>query len=141
VTGRRPRRGALLTLVIGAALASPRPQAHHSIAGAYDAKKPVTITGVVRQFRFVNPHPWIEVDAPDPRGQVRAWRLELDNRSELEAIGMDADTLRPGDRVVVTGIAAVAAMYALYVRRLDRPADGLGYAQQGAVPVLIPPPR
>ena len=115
-------------------------RAHHSIAGAYDAKRPFTITGTVRQFHFVNPHPWVELDVPDGGGQMRTWHLELDNRSELSAVGMGADTLKPGDRLVVSGIAAVAAQYALYVRKLERP-DGLRYEQRGAVPVFTPPPR
>jgi DNA topoisomerase-1 len=63
--------------------------AHHSIAGAYNAKKPVTITGTVRLFHFVNPHPWLEVDALDAGGEPHMWRMELDNRSELQAVGMD----------------------------------------------------
>jgi hypothetical protein len=114
--------------------------AHHSIAGAYDAKRPITLAGIVREFHFVNPHPWVELDAPDRAGQPRTWRMELDNRSELRAIGMDADTLRPGDRIVVSGIAAVTTQFALYVRKLER-ADGLRYEQRGAVPVFTPPPR
>jgi len=114
-------------------------RAHHSIAGAYDAKRPLTITGTVRQFHFVNPHPWVELDAPDSGGQVRTWHLEMDNRSELSAVGMGADTLKPGDQVVVSGIAAVVRQYSLYVRKLERP-DGLRYEQKGAVPVFTPPP-
>ena len=122
------------------ALSDAGAHAHHSIAGAYNAKKPVTVTGTVRLFHFVNPHPWLEVDAFDAGGQARMWRMELDNRSELLAVGMDADTLRPGDRIVVSGIAAVVGQYSLYVRKLERP-DGLRYEQKGAVPVFTPPPR
>ena len=126
--------------VFAVLLAGVPVRAHHSIAGAYDAKRPLTLTGTVRQFHFVNPHPWLEVDALDVGGQPRMWRMELDNRSELLAVGMDADTLRPGDRIVVSGIAAVVAPYSLYVRKLERP-DGLRYEQKGAVPVFTPPPR
>jgi uncharacterized protein DUF6152 len=113
-------------------------RAHHSIAGAYDAKKPVTVAGTVHLFHFVNPHPWLEVDALDAGGQANTWRMEMDNRSELVAVGMDAGTLRPGDRIVVSGIAAVMGQYSLYVRKLERP-DGLRYEQKGAVPVFTPP--
>lgn len=141
---RRPRvlahAAALLTATIVVAFPDTGARAHHSIAGAYDAKKPVTVTGTVRLFHFVNPHPWLEVDAFDAGGQPRMWRMELDNRSELQAVGMDAETLRPGDRIAVSGIAAVVGQYSLYVRKLERP-DGLRYEQKGAVPVFTPPPR
>ena len=130
----------VLAAVFAVLLAGAPLRAHHSIAGAYDAKRPVTLTGTVRQFHFVNPHPWVELDAPDSGGQMRTWRMELDNRSELSAIGMDGETLKAGDRIAVSGIAAVSAQYALYVRKLERP-DGLRYEQRGAVPVFTPPPR
>jgi hypothetical protein len=114
--------------------------AHHSIAGVYDSAKPVTIEGVVHAFRFVSPHPWVEVDvaAVGPaRGAVpQRWRLELDNRFELVGIGMTEDTLKPGDVVVVSGSTARDGTSALYVRKLDRPSDGLNYEQVGSTPRL-----
>ena len=130
----------LFVAIVAVLLTGAPIRAHHSIAGAYDAKRPLTLSGTVRQFHFVNPHPWIELDAPDSGGHVRTWRMEMDNRSELSAIGMGADTLKPGDRVAVSGIAAVGVQYSLYVRKLERP-DGLRYEQRGAVPVFTPPPR
>jgi hypothetical protein len=130
----------VLVAVLAVVLVGIPIRAHHSIAGAYDAKRPVTLAGTVREFHFVNPHPWIELDAADRGGQMRTWRMEMDNKSELSAIGIDADTLKPGDRIVVSGIAAVTVQYALYVRKLERP-DGLRYEQRGAVPVFTPPPR
>jgi hypothetical protein len=134
------RRVSCLVALYAVMSAGVTVRAHHSIAGAYDAKRPLTISGTVRQFHFVNPHPWVELEAPDRGGQIRTWHMEMDNRSELSAIGMDADTLKPGDHIVVFGIAAVAGQYRLYVRRLERP-DGLRYEQRGMVPVFTPPPR
>ena len=136
---RTPLAATLLTGTMALAFSEAGARAHHSIAGAYNAKKPVTVTGTVRLFHFVNPHPWLEVDALDAGWQTNMWRMELDNRSELVAVGMDAGTLRPGDRIVVSGIAAVVGQYSLYVRKLERP-DGLRYEQKGAVPVFTPPP-
>ena len=142
---RTPGRSWLLAMtqfvaVLAVLLLGAPVHGHHSIAGAYDARRPLTVTGIVREFHFVNPHPWVELDAPDRSGQMRTWHMELDNRSELMAIGMDADTFRAGDQIVVSGIAAVTGAYALYVRKLERP-DGLRYEQKRAVPVFTPPPR
>jgi len=109
-------------------------RAHHSIAGVYDSSQPVTVDGVVAEFAFVNPHPYLVVDVADGGGRAQSWRLELDNRFELIGIGMAADTLKPGDRVVVTGSRARNGTRGLYVRRLDRPADGFRYEQVGASP-------
>ncbi len=120
---------ALLVAAIPTAL-----RAHHSIAGVYDSSQPVTVEGVVAEFAFVNPHPYVVVDVPEGGGRSQPWRLELDNRFELVGIGMTTDTLKPGDRVVVTGSRARNGTRSLYVRRLDRPADGFRYEQVGASP-------
>ena len=105
--------------------------AHHSITAIYDSRRQVTVTGSVREFQFVNPHPWIGLDVTGEGGRVQTWRLELDNRFELVDVGMRADTLKPGDMVVATGSAGRDGARSLYVRQLDRPADGLRYEQVG----------
>ena len=109
--------------------------AHHSIAGMYDASRNATLEGVVAEFQFVNPHPILVVDIR--RGEAtERWQMEMDNRGELTQIGMTETTLRPGDRVVVHGSPARREVRKLYIRRLDRPADGFGYEQVGTRPSL-----
>ncbi len=127
-----PRGWALA--VTGLALGGATLAAHHSIAAVYDGSRRVTLTGSVREFRFVNPHPWLTIILADEQARERTWRLEMDNLSELSAIGMTADTLRPGDRVVVTGSPSRDGSSGLYIRRLDRPADGFRYEQVGSSP-------
>jgi len=103
---------------------------HHSIAGVYDSNRQVTIEGVVAEFHFVNPHPFVLGDADG-----RRWELELDNLSELVEVGMTKDTLKSGDRVVVSGSPSRSKPpQGLYVRRLDRPTDGFRYEQVGTSP-------
>jgi len=123
-------------LVVGAAASATALSAHHSITAIYDSTKPVTVTGSVREFHFVNPHPWVGVDVTTAPGQVEPWRLELDNRFELVEVGMKADTLKPGDAVVASGSAGRNGAHSLYVRQLDRPSDGLRYEQVGPSPRL-----
>lgn len=125
------RAGAALALA-GAAQSAA---AHHSINAAYDGARELEIAGVVVEFQFVNPHPFV-VLAVMGEGGEESWRLEMDNRFELVAIGMAADTLEPGDRVSVVGSAGRTDPRSLYVRRLDRPADGLRYQQIGMRPSL-----
>jgi len=120
-----------MVLVLGASI-----DAHHAISAIYDNSKPMTLRGTVTEFQFVNPHPLLIIDAPDDRGRARTWQLEMDNRFELVAIGMTADSFKKGDRVVVTGGPARSRSNALYVLRLDREADGLRYEQIGASPRL-----
>jgi hypothetical protein len=108
--------------------------AHHSISSVYDSSRQANIEGVVAEFQLINPHPFLLIDVTDRSGNAQRWRLEMDNRSELVAIGVTANTLKPGDRVVVRGSLARKQPQALYLLRLDRLADGFWYEQVGNSP-------
>jgi hypothetical protein len=116
------------------ACAAVSAHAHHSISAVYDGSRQHEIEGVVSEFQFINPHPFVIVAVTAGNSEAEQWRLELDNRFELAAIGVTDETLKPGDRVVATGSLARAEPRALYVRRLDRPADGFRYEQVGSRP-------
>jgi hypothetical protein len=124
------------TLLIAAAIAASTMAAgaHHSISGVYDMDKRLTVEGVVTEFRFINPHPFVLMEVTPAAGAAQSWQLELDNRSELVQIGMNSQTLKQGDRVIVTGSPGRAQAQSLYVSRLDRPADGFRYEQIGSTP-------
>ncbi len=117
--------------MISTALAA---EAHHSIAGVYDSTRPVALQGTVVEFEFVNPHPVLTVNAADDGQPAALWRLEMDNRFELSEIGISATTFKPGDRVIANGSAHRNEAQRLYLRRLERPADGLIYEQVGFRP-------
>ena len=108
-------------------------QAHHSIAGVYDSSEQVTIEGDVAEFRFINPHPILIIDVARESGP-ESWQLEMDNRFELARLGITAETFAAGDRVVATGSRHRSEPRRVYLRRLDRPADGARYEQIGSRP-------
>ena len=118
---------ALLLLVLG--LAGPG-AAHHSLA-AYDHARTLSLTGVISAFHYTQPHPFLIIDAGGA-----AWKLEMDNLSELDEAGIDPHTFKPGDRVQVTGDPMRDGSRQMYLRRLDRTSDGLRYEQVGFTPVL-----
>ena len=129
----------MLSFAVAIATSGVSAHAHHSISSVYDSTRRVTIEGVITQFQLVNPHPFLLVDVKDGAGTSQEWRLEMDNRSELAAIGVTANTFKPGDRVVVAGSRARAQPQGLYVLRLDRPADGFWYEQVGQSPRIRTP--
>jgi len=77
--------------------------AHHSTTPVYDSKRIVTKTGVVTQFKLVNPHATLKLDVAEEDGKVVPWIVEFDGRVNLTRFGWDDDTLKPGDRITVTG--------------------------------------
>jgi hypothetical protein len=107
--------------------------AHHAISAIYDSSKRVTVEGAVREFQFINPHPFLVIEVGEG-GKALEWRLEMDNRYELINEGMNADTLKPGDRVVASGSLSRTNPQGMYLMRLDREADGFRYEQIGASP-------
>ena len=76
--------------------------AHHSPA-AFEAQKTVTVTGIVKEFRWQNPHTWIEVNAPNEKGMQVLWNFELTSPTYLVRSGWKSNTLKPGDKVTITG--------------------------------------
>ena len=74
--------------------------AHHSPA-AFEAQKTVTVTGIVKEFRWQNPHTWIEVDAPNEKGVQVLWNFELTSPTYLVRSGWKSNTLKPGDKVTL----------------------------------------
>ncbi len=108
--------------------------AHHAIGAVYDSSRQVKLDGVVSGFRFVPPHPFVDIEVADRDGRAERWRLELDNHFELVNAGISADTLKPGDKVRVTGSGARNQDRAVYVRSLERPSDGFLYEQVGSSP-------
>jgi hypothetical protein len=119
----------ILTVVLLSAVPAV---AHHSIAGVYDQSTPVTLEGVVTEFKFVNPHPFL-VLAVARRGEQQSWKVELDNRSELVAAGMTARSFDAGDRLTVTGSPARDHSHQAYAQRIER-GDGFLYEQVGSSP-------
>ncbi len=76
--------------------------AHHSPA-AFEPQKTVTLTGVVKEFRWQNPHTWIEVMVPNEKGQDVLWAFELTSPTYLVRAGWKSNTLKPGDKVTIVG--------------------------------------
>jgi Family of unknown function (DUF6152) len=124
-----------LTVAIAMILGTVVAQGHHSISAAYDRARPVTLDGVLVEFAMVQPHPFVVIDVKNGRETAR-WRGELDNRWELQGIGMNAGTLKPGDRLVLNGQSGRNQPHSLYVMRLDRPSDGFWYEQVGMSPKI-----
>jgi hypothetical protein len=128
---RTQRIGGAVAGVLLATVSGPT-TAHHAISAVYGTQQQ-RIEGVVAEFQFVNPHPFVIVDV-ESGDRLERWRLEMDNRFELAGIGMTGETLLPGDRVVATGSLGKIEPRTLYIRRLDRPADGFRYEQVGSRP-------
>ena len=84
------------------ALSTTAAHAHHSGA-MFDDKKEVTLTGVVKEFQFTNPHSWLLVDVKGADGKMTTWGFEAEGPSTLTRAGIHTKDFMPGTEVTITG--------------------------------------
>lgn len=132
--GTRARRSVLLPLlvVIGAAVPA---LAHHSFAVFFDDSRTVSLTGVVQEFQFRNPHGLIRMEVKGADGAGQVWKAETNSPSILERRGWRRDTIKAGDVITVDGWPARDGSNYLRMRAARR-ADGtpLGSAPAAETP-------
>lgn len=89
---------ALVAAGLAACLAASA-QAHHSYGMFYDLCTSVSIAGQVERVQWKNPHVLIAIRSDATDSYIAEW---TDVR-KLTRDGVSADTLKPGDRIEVTG--------------------------------------
>jgi hypothetical protein len=77
--------------------------AHHSFAVFFDGSKSITLTGVVTQFKFVNPHGLIVLQVKNKDGVAEEWKVETNSPSILRRRGWAPDSLTAGETVTIDG--------------------------------------
>jgi len=75
-------------------------QAHHSFA-MFDHDHQVRMTGTVKDYRWQNPHVYIELSAPDAKGETRTWTIECANPGILNRVGWKFNMIKPTDTITV----------------------------------------
>lgn len=74
--------------------------AHHSFA-MFDYNKDVTITGEVKELKWINPHIHLFVNVPDGKGGMTEWDVEGGTPGNLRRTGWSRDVIKRGDKVSV----------------------------------------
>ena len=101
-----PHRLSRLPLCIGLCLGlTAAARAHHS-QSEYDSRKKVEVEGTVSKVEWKSPHAWIHVDVINDKGEKMNWHFELPSPNTLMRRGWTRDSLKPGDRIKVTGSPA-----------------------------------
>ena len=72
--------------------------AHHSAAGI-DQTKSVTNEGIVKEFKWANPHSWLEIEVKDTKGVAQIWNLEMQPPAFLVRAGWKSNTVKSGDKI------------------------------------------
>jgi hypothetical protein len=112
--------------IVGLLVISNLLLAHHSPT-LYDTEHIITLTGIVTQYEFVNPHARIHFNARisevNADVKIEMWVAESASPLRLYRAGWRNDTLKSGDQITVTGSPMKNRAKFLAVRTLTGP-DG-----------------
>ena len=84
-------------------------EAHHSIPSFYDAEKTISVTGIVKQLKIMNPHSAIILEGAEPNGEKGTWLAVMGSVTALRRNGWSNDTIKAGTTVTIEGNPARAA--------------------------------
>jgi hypothetical protein len=84
------------SIAIAALVTAGAAVAHHSFA-MFDQSKTIAIEGTVKDFRWTNPHVFIQLMVKNDRGAAEEWSIEMTSPEHLARAGWRPGTLKPGD--------------------------------------------
>ena len=114
--------------------------AHHGFDTEYDAKKKVSLTGVVTLVTWTNPHMRVYVDVTDANGKVTNWNLELTSPNTVQRQGWGKNDLKPGDKVNFEGFAGKVIESRASLLSISKVGEGRPlFVQGGPGPANDPP--
>ena len=80
--------------------------AHHGRAG-YDTKgQGITLRGVVTEYKWINPHVFLNWNVKNEKGEVVEWTGEFSSPTTMISEGMGKNTFKAGDEIIATVIPA-----------------------------------
>jgi hypothetical protein len=94
-------RVVLTSLVCAAVLLCASPARSHHSNVAYEVTKVITVTGVVKEFKWVNPHTWLYIVVDDGKGGKVEWAAEGRAPGVLLRAGWSRSSLKAGEKVTV----------------------------------------
>jgi Family of unknown function (DUF6152) len=106
-------------LAVGVWLAAAPALAHHSFAPHFDASKPVSISGTVKEFEARNPHAYLHIDAVDENGRTREYTCESNGFTQLARNGLTPAMLKAGTKVRVTGSLSRHSEYMCFFNTIE----------------------
>jgi len=121
-----------------ACLAAPA-IAHHSFDTEYDVSKKVTLSGVVKQVAWTNPHMRVFVDVTDASGKVTTWNMELTSPNSVQRQGWGRNSLLPGEKVIFTAFSGKVVPERGSLVEIKKEGQGTPLFVQGGPDAIAPP--
>jgi len=109
----------LVILVLASFLNVNSALAHHSFAAEFDANAQGSLSGVVTQVRFSNPHVRYKIDVTGEDGSMESWELQTSSVTSLRGQNWLKDSVRVGDVVSVEGQLGRDGVKKLFIRGIQ----------------------
>lgn len=93
---------------------------HHSVFAVYDIERSLTIKGVVAEVWFKSPHIRVFVEVTGEDGEKVIWNTHGHNPTSLRRQGWQRDTLKPGERITMSGDPAYDGSAKMFIRTIIR---------------------
>jgi hypothetical protein len=103
-----------------AVLFSAIPAMSHHSNSAYEVEKVITVKGVVKEWKWTNPHTWLYLTVDDGKGGKTEWACEGRAPGVLGRIGWDRVVLKPGEKVTVHMSPAKDGTHVGIIARVDK---------------------
>jgi hypothetical protein len=97
------RATAFLILLVSLVTSAPEARGHHNSNAFYDFSRVGEVEGRIESIKWNNPHVIVEIMAVNKDGVEELWKIEGDSINALQRKGVDANSVKSGDRVKVAG--------------------------------------
>jgi hypothetical protein len=118
-------------LVLGGAA-----QAHHGFGSFDGSAELMTLSGVVTDVDFINPHSWVYFTATDAAGQEVHWRCEMRAATVLQRSGWTPEMFEPGTTITIKGLPDTRDPRSCYLSTVTF-ADGTSYNRYAQIVEVI----
>jgi len=103
-------------LILALSVVSAATFAHHGTAN-YNTDTQVSVKGTVTDFQFNNPHVLIFMQVKDESGKTTDWQGELTSPNHLIRAGWNAHSLKPGDKITITGWRSASGANSMWITK------------------------
>ena len=87
----------LLALIAGTA------NAHHSVPVNFDQSREISVSGVLTEIKWLNPHSHFRMDVTGDDGNTVEWLVEMGSHNAMLRSGFQWQRFVVGDSVTITG--------------------------------------
>jgi Family of unknown function (DUF6152) len=100
-----PASSVAVVLLLAIAVLAPgrNASAHHSVPVNFDQSKEITISGMLTEIKWVNPHSRFRVNVTGDDGKTVEWLVEMGAINTMKRAGFETERFNIGDMLTIIG--------------------------------------